>query len=358
MGYILLIIGQLAVMTTSALQIILKGLPDVPGGINASATELILQGNQIRRIEDNTFDNLLILEILNLGKNPVEYISPNAFRNNLVLRQIILYEHRLVTIPEKFGEVADSLVTLYMRVKGKHTLKSMNFTDYPNLDWMTLKNTRPADGIITLKNLSSFTRMHSEYCALTSFPNLSEAPNLAIAYLTQGLFTSIPPQYLAGLTRLKKLVLGFGKLNSLPAMDKMSSLQDLNVETNNLTTLPHLYHLPLQTLTIRGNPLVCDKVLCWVRMWPFMKRRDPVTDSTNTICSSPSEAAGTPLMERHPVAMECYKGKYKTYHLSHTLWILYHAFFVVVISSFPSVLILCALTTPCGDIDISQNWLR
>ena len=153
---------------------------------------------------------------------------------------------------------------------GKHTLQNVNFTDYPLLEWISFRKNIPADGIITLKKkLPSFRFWFAEHCALTSFPNLSEAPNLIRAQLHTGLFTSIPPEYLAGSTKLRYLTLLNGKLNSLPVMDNMIYPRELVINNNDLTTLPYLYHLPHRIIKMQHNHWVCDQALCWVRMWPF-----------------------------------------------------------------------------------------
>ena len=192
--------------STMEIDICCKGLLDVPGDVNISVTELILASNQIRWIEGPAFHGLLILEILDLNFNQVTYISPKAFRSNHVLRRINLIDHRLMAIPENFGEAADSLEILAMKVLiSKHILQRVNLTGYPRLWEITFSNAAPANGIFTLKNLPRMTALYAEHCALTSFPNLSEAPNLWKASLHTGFFTSIPQEQLARSTRLQYL---------------------------------------------------------------------------------------------------------------------------------------------------------
>ena len=323
MEHPLIVIAQLVLITTSALKIDFGGkhYHVLPGDINPNVTELDLLYNDFRRIENHTFDGLFLLEILVLDWNGVKYISPKAFWNNPVLWKIDLYEHRLLVIPENFGEAADSLVELGMKVRSKHVLQTVNFTDYPLLEGISFTHGTPANGIITLKNLPSLKWLYAEHCGLISFPNLSETPNLETTNLHTGFYTSIPKEYLASSTKLWALRLPDGQLTHLPAMNNMVSLSYLEIENNNLTTLPDLYHLPLREIKMQHNPWVCDQALCWVRMWPFMKEFSLVIDSMNTNCSSPTEAAGTPLMERHPVTMRCYNGKLENiifFHNMHT----------------------------------------
>ena len=311
MEHILIVIAQLVLITTSALKTDFSGkrYHDLPDDVNTNVTELILLYNDFRRIEDHTFDGLFLLEILNLNWNGVTYISPRAFWNNPLLWEIKLYEHRLLAIPENFGEAADSLVNLEMNVRRTHVLQRVNFTEYPLLESILFTHGTPANGIFTLKNLPSLKWLYAEHCALISFPNLSEAPNLDAASLHKGLFTSIPKEYLAVSTKLNVLRLPDGQLTRLPAMNNMVSLSYLEIENNKLTTLPDLYHLPLREIKMQHNPWVCDQALCWVRMWPFINKFSLIIDSMNTICIAPMEAAGTPFMERHPVTMRCYNGK-------------------------------------------------
>ena len=153
MDYILVCIGQFVAVTSSefTIDICCQKLFDVPQDINNSITSLDLKWNRIRQIMENAFDDLYLLEFLNLDFNKVSYISPKAFRNNHVLHHIKLYDHRLMAIPEQFGEAADSLMRLEMKGRSKHILQSVNFTDYPLLEWVSFTKSAPANGVITLK---------------------------------------------------------------------------------------------------------------------------------------------------------------------------------------------------------------
>ena len=67
-----------------------------------------------------------------------------------------------------------------------------------------------------------------------------------------------------------------------------------------------MYDLPLISLTMADNPLVCDKALCWVRMWPWMKAS--LVSLDEPVCAVPNEVSGVKLMEVDPTFTECFQG--------------------------------------------------
>ena len=70
---------------------------------------------------------------------------------------------------------------------------------------------------------------------------------------------------------------------------------------------PDLYDMEFVSLTLQGNPLVCDQMLCSLRMLPFNKTTASIDDFT---CSSPSALKGSFGMNVHPTLLGCYNGKY------------------------------------------------
>ena len=67
-----------------------------------------------------------------------------------------------------------------------------------------------------------------------------------------------------------------------------------------------MYDLPLETLTVVDNPLVCNKALCWVRMWPWMKASSVPKDEP--VWAGPNKVTGVKLMEVDPTFMQCFQG--------------------------------------------------
>ena len=86
----------------------------------------------------------------------------------------------------------------------------------------------------------------------------------------------------------------------------MGNWETLHLDRNQSTSVPDLYDHPLTALKLADNPLVCEKSLCWIRMWPRFKI---LILADNPTCASPSHFAGLSLMGISPVDLRCYMGK-------------------------------------------------
>ena len=118
---------------------------------------------------------------------------------------------------------------------------------------------------------------------------------------------SVPFENVTGLVRIKYLNLHSNYLDKLPNISLMEKLEELYLDNNRLSSLPDLYDKPFIRLTIAINPLVCDKALWWIRMWPWMKSTSIPTDEP--VCARPADVAGMKLMDVDPAFMECFRGK-------------------------------------------------
>ena len=81
---------------------------------------------------------------------------------------------------------------------------------------------------------------------------------------------------------------------------------------NQLTSPPDLYSMKLVSFALRGNPLVCDRVVCWIRMWPFNKILPSLDEF---YCISPSTLNGSLVLDVHPLMLGCYEGRSYEYHM-------------------------------------------
>ena len=111
-----------------------------------------------------------------------------------------------------------------------------------------------------------------------------------------------------GLSEVKELHLHLNRLTKLPAISFMDKLEILTLQNNRLHSLPDLYDMRFTRLTLASNPLVCDKALCWIRMWPWLKTASIPTDEP--VCAGPAEVAGMKLMDVDPTFMECFRGEW------------------------------------------------
>ena len=266
------------------------GLRTIPENLNVDVEELIITRNNIREITNKSLVNYPCLFILDLRSNNIRYIHDGAFNNNPNLKILLLGWNKLLHIPSDFGPAMITLVKLafFDGVKTKSELENMNFTKFSQLYELGLGG----NGLLKLdlSNLpNTLGNFNLKWGSLSTMPNLYPyMPNISIIILKFNNITRIPAESIVG----------------------MKQLRHLDVYSNNLKTIPDLYHRSLEVLDIGKNPLHCDESLCWVRLWA---RKKPISlkVSGNPVCSSPGYIEGKLLMEGDPVKMGCYTGQYE-----------------------------------------------
>ena len=159
----------------------------------------------------------------------------------------------------------------------------------------------PRDHIDGLKSLQNFLVSNN---LVEIMPNISYLPKLESADFSNNLIRYVPSSCLYGLPMIQSLHLNGNRITRMD--DNSMTNGNLFLHDNQLVSPPDLYNMKFVSFTLRGNPLVCDHVLCWIRMWPF-KKTLPSFDEF--YCTSPSALNGSLVMDVHPTMLECYKGR-------------------------------------------------
>ena len=297
-----------------------EGLTSVPRDINAEVTTLKLNENMITRLENGSFDYLLLLEKLYMMWNGITFIESHALEKNINLHFLDVHGHKLSFFPAHLGGASNRIVTISMRaiLNDMHSMQSIQLRNFLRLRMIVLNQNNPTTGSITMKSLPALEEMYASSCNLHVFPNLSAAPALKIVQLHFNHFRKIPAFAIQNLTRLRTFAFAGSHVTYLPNMSHLVSLKKLVMNDNELVAIPDLYHQPLRLIEWTGNPMDCSKSLCWVRMWDDVKPKVlkmDVSSGSQLTCASPPEMAGLRLIEIHPVAMACYAGD-----SNHNLW--------------------------------------
>ena len=283
-----------------------QDLGTMPVNIDSDVTTLILSGNSITRVEEGDMQSLLQVEKLYLDYNGVNFISTNAFVNNEHLLLLNIVHHALTTLSTDVFGAWRSIEQLISSV-GPNNMLPLILIHSPALMLLEI-NTNPIQNL-TLGHLPSLKTLRAQWCGLTIFPDLSVAPALEDIRLGSNYFTQIPKSAVAGLNKLHTLHVPNCRIRYLPDLSHLVSLKKLIIVHNAMKSLSDLYHQPLISLLWAGNPLTCDKTLCWVRMCSFTR---PALNMGNfpgeDVCEAPQERHGLRLMDIHPVEMECYEG--------------------------------------------------
>ena len=285
-------------------------ITSIPPEVTPGDTFLDIRDNEISHIPVNAFvsySNLIWIYISGCG---LQYIEEGAFRGLDKLNSLsILNNGQTLILPPNFGPPTKSLVKMsFWRSRVDQTatvypyFKAFEKLHYLNIG-LNYLNIRDADTLPP--NLTVFK---APWSWIRNFPSFGiYAPLLQTLHMYYCGMYSMPVQNVTGLTNLKDLNLKSNYIPYLPDISFMKDLEILELKRNQLKTLPDLYELPLRKLTLVNNPLVCNKSLCWVRMWPWMKTSSIPSDTP--ICSLPPTMVRIKLMDVDPALMDCFSGE-------------------------------------------------
>ena len=158
-----------------------------------------------------------------------------------------------------------------------------------------------------IDGLESLQRFRASNNLVEIMPNISSLPKLKIADFSNNLIWYVPASCLYGLPMIRSLFLNGNRI--ILMYDNSWCAGSLYLHDNMFTTPPDLNDMTSASLTLRGNPLLCDQSLCWLRMWSFIKDLPTLDDFS---CSSPAALNGLLVMEMHPTELGCFTGKLKT----------------------------------------------
>ena len=306
-----------------SIEYINAGLTTIPISTDPLCTHLQINNNFVSHILANEFVSYPKLEYLNLRNNSIESIAENAFSGLTKLDYLSLETNIIQQLPINLGVDVQTLRKFIlwnaMDNSVTHTFDYPYFTAFTSLEDLDLGLIQ--EGIIfntrILPRAMTYIRLTKKQ--ISRFPDFSMGPAaVETLRLEENHIAYIPEGHMAHLSKLIELRMGDNILTSLPVLSSMAQLETLQIENNQLITMPDLYTINFTGLKIAGNPLECNQSLCWIRMWPWMKT--PMLQD-NPICASPLTMQGIALMDVPPTHMRCYNGM--PTHVFSYLWILY-----------------------------------
>ena len=216
--------------------------------------------------------------------------------------QVFYYNSAMEQIPQQHINTNTKVTALHLAIN--------KLTSIPNFSHMSLLETLwleenllqevPRDHISGLVSLVTFKLKIN---LLVAMPNVSYLAQLEQLDVSENDITVVPESTLLGIPKLLKLKLNDNKISVLGDISALWA--EVRLENNNLTTLPDLYNMRLEELTLEGNPLSCNQSLCWLRMWPWSKTLPTLDDA---LCSTSSDLNELKAMRVHPTQMQCFNG--------------------------------------------------
>lgn len=115
-----------------------RGLKHIPTNLPPGTTELRLEQNQITTIPANIFKKLRQLRRLDLSKNVIKEIEPDAFAGLHALNTLVLYGNNLTDLPAFIFEPLHELQLLLLNANELRCLRKDIFRGLNNLNLLSL----------------------------------------------------------------------------------------------------------------------------------------------------------------------------------------------------------------------------
>ncbi|KJE95295.1 non-receptor protein kinase [Capsaspora owczarzaki ATCC 30864] len=261
-------------------------LGDIPSGIPANTTSLLLGSTKITTISASNFAGLTALTYLSLDTNLMTSISANTFSNLVALKELTICCSPITSISAQAFNGLSELTSLsihnnLLTTLSAGTLNSFSFLSFldlrgnqfstfptaafAGLDWLRTMSigdnpftTIPAGSFIGLAGLWTLDLRGSSISSIEA-NSFTGPTSLRAIYLADCQLTSIPANAFTALTALNYLWLYMNRLTSIPpgAFTGLTALQILHLFTNQITSLPAnlLTGLTaLNTVSLHTNP--------------------------------------------------------------------------------------------------------
>ena len=264
-------------------------LTEIPNDITSSVEILLLKSNRIKQVSATDLSLFDCLTLLDLDNNDINYLANRCFDTNERLEIIRLGFNNIYHLPESFGPMTRNLRTFTLTNSITENTTNFDLRPLQNIKWLGLRLIDiGALGFNVLQYLPTNVKsLTMEECSLDKFPDINRY---------------IPT--------MQNIFMGHKKLTflSLGSFENMTNINTLDVSENALRTLPDLFNMiSLRELKLNGNPLECDKALCWLIMWSYLRTPGLTLDAAT--CQSPPQFSGELLMDLHPLDITCYEGK-------------------------------------------------
>ncbi|CAC5421170.1 unnamed protein product [Mytilus coruscus] len=216
-----------------------KNLVDIPDGIPNTTTILFLSFNQISSLTANVFNDLGLLETLDLSKNQISEITADTFKDLVSLATLDLrYNQISIIAADTFKDIV-SLVILDLSNNQISIIAADTFSDLVSLDYMDLSNNQisiiAAD---TFKDLVSLVTLDlsNNQISIIAADTFKDLVSLVTLSLFSNKISTLAPDTFKDLVSLESLFLNNNVLTTISAniFRTMTNISLLNMDINTL----------------------------------------------------------------------------------------------------------------------------
>ncbi|XP_035677337.1 leucine-rich repeat transmembrane neuronal protein 4-like [Branchiostoma floridae] len=286
-------------------------LTSVPQDLPTGITELWLQDNLIRTLDQSDFSQYGNLTQLNVRSNHIATINSQAFCNLSDLIHLDLGLNRLSNIITDMFTGLGNLETLYLTRNEISDIQAGTFNSTPQLKTLSLSNNKltslRSDMFTGLGNLQYLWLYNNEIGDIQA-GTFSMMSQLRTLRLYSNKLTSLSTDMFTGLENLDWLHLYDNKISDIQAgtFNSAPKLTTFHLQYNRLAVLKAEIFAELSsifTVNITNNPWQCD-----CRMFPFRQEMTGSYPFENQItCEGPSNFHGQKLKDISPEDLICEK---------------------------------------------------
>nr|XP_054752308.1 leucine-rich repeat-containing protein 4C-like isoform X1 [Lytechinus pictus] len=288
------------------------GFTSIPTTFPSYTRTLLLSGNILRNILEDSFVGLSNLVSLDLSSCEIRTISPRAFNGLDNLHTLNLQLNHMDTLPSGAFAGLTNLRELYLQRNQLQILPGDMFNDTIFLSELDIGNNR-----ITQIHANAFSDLSVLWVLNLAYNQLDSIPEMALKNLTNlkhlalsgNPISTIPPMTFSSLTYLNILYLDSLQLESLEfdSFFGLQSVTNIDLSYNQLQTLdPSTFQLltALKTLLLAGNSWNCECSLLPLVQW--LKQSTINYYSPLWYCTNPNELRGMVVygLEQHDFACE------------------------------------------------------
>ncbi|KAJ8032348.1 Protein artichoke [Holothuria leucospilota] len=239
----------------------LQALTELPTGIPANVSTLDLQRNEIKKLDEESFQYMLILEKLSLFQNYLETLNTHLFSKTVMLQELDISFNQLKDLPDYLLRNTSGLKKFHLKRNFLVTLPSELFSQSIALEDLDISYNKLVElPEYLLRNNIKLIKLRLAGNKLTRFRKdfFLQLRNLQELDLSVNHITNMDVNFLSFSKMLWKFSLAGNKLTTLPShlFSHSYGLEELDVSSNQLEYLPeHLLQntTKLNVLLLHNN---------------------------------------------------------------------------------------------------------